>query len=1101
MVGKKNPGGGGEPSSSTQRHPAMVLRNGKNITPRSGSSGSQAFAAPSDNAQRPTWDRQRSGEMPRGHSPNTSNTTTVNEPFYDAASSRSASPSLRGNDTGETVRVSDLFPASADNRIFEGAGAVGNSKSTSNAKGTINKGKALVNNKNSRPVKKREDGLALSRLKCQSLMERLQYAVEFCDASEAQLRSFQDEAHMIISAFEGAVDRVGGKGESELADFAHDLGIVFQQYTEKMHAQAHKARESRARYSDKFSSRNIQGKPSLEDRLKNMALESDDASSFGGYYEDGEPVRYGARDRGNHIRERPRGNNVPLDENPFGNFPVPWNVRLLPSWGCPPEKLGADLRSTLTGNVLPVFGGGTVAEYGLWRAQFLSNVHRQPCDVWSKVILLNKALHERVIAKLGVRVEFSAQGYEDMVRELESYFGGEERIINATLSAVRSLPPVRENHVADLETFIQAIKAYIAALNDAQQAAEAESRSFYMDIIFLLPYRYKIEFKNWAHTLGIRERTNTLIDWARDKLCTLKEVAIESRFGEGATRNDRPPKRANAFVAREEESCDCSGDDAEAAEESAFFVCYKSEDGKDRCVFCRARNQSTHTSLECREFPALTIRARRNFVVSLGLCYICGRSDHGQADCRAERCKKCQGRHHTNLHEDERSSEQQEETSGSSLQTYTGVATYNRGVALMTARVYIRNPVTQVSTVVNALLDTGNTSPFLSKRVAKALKLTGHRQDVTIAGISGLISKQKGALVSRLEVLDRNGKNLSTTTVRVIENPAGDLRAFDWSKVKDQFDILSDLNLQPPCGGGEVDLILGVDWPGLLSHSNERISADGRTAARLTPFGWVAYGSTSPIGGEEGEEVEASLMSFRAELASEFCWNPDMELAGESQQGPSSPTMDRRDPGDDPVNGGSSKSHGRGADFVGMMRGLGSSDTPRELKELPEPRRKVVPTVKESKLHPVRVGSSLRCVGTVAGIRRRLKRYQARKVEGQKLKGIQAATFLTGLDRLHRVEPVLMKSPLTPLAHAVDTGGVLRVGGHLKVSEKRSLGLRSPLLLGDDEVAKRWMLDQHCPHHRIGYNFTLDGLLEGLWCLGKILSRPVTGLISLVGRG
>jgi len=36
---------------------------------------------------------------------------------------------------------------------------------------------------------------------------------------------------------------------------------------------------------------------------------------------------------------------------------------------------------------------------------------------------------------------------------------------------------------------------------------------------------------------------------------------------------------------------------------------------------------------------------------------------------------------------------------------------------LMIARVHIRNPITNVSTVVNALLDTGNTSPFLSKRV------------------------------------------------------------------------------------------------------------------------------------------------------------------------------------------------------------------------------------------------------------------------------------------------------------------------------------------------------------------------------------------------
>jgi len=212
-----------------------------------------------------------------------------------------------------------------------------------------------------------------------------------------------------------------------------------------------------------------------------------------------------------------------------------------------------------------------------------------------------------------------------------------------------------------------------------------------------------------------------------------------------------------------------------------------------------------------------------------------------------------------------------------------------------------------------------------------------------------------------------------------------------------------------------------------------------------------------------------------------------------------------------------------------------------------EPRRRVEPIAKDNRLHPARFSSFSRCVRVVARIRGWLTRYRARKVEGRGLesghltrhtkvwkvsydgktlsknvirwdpplrnlahplgdeelrvaegivlRGVQAAMFPAELDHLRRGEPVLMKSPLSPLCPVIDSEGILRVGGRLKNSKKLALGLRSPVLLGNDEVAKRLMLDQHHLRHGVGYKSTLDGFFERFWCLGarKLASSVVFG--------
>ena len=71
-----------------------------------------------------------------------------------------------------------------------------------------------------------------------------------------------------------------------------------------------------------------------------------------------------------------------------------------------------------------------------------------------------------------------------------------------------------------------------------------------------------------------------------------------------------------------------------------------------------------------------------------------------------------------------------------------------------------------------------------------------------------------------------------------------------------------------------------------------------------------------------------------------------------------------------------------------------------------------------------------------------------------------------------------MKSPLSPLCPVIDSEVIRRVGGRLKNSKKLALGLRSPIPLGNIEVAGRLMLDQHRLRHGVGYKSTLDGFYE-----------------------
>lgn len=75
----------------------------------------------------------------------------------------------------------------------------------------------------------------------------------------------------------------------------------------------------------------------------------------------------------------------------------------------------------------------------------------------------------------------------------------------------------------------------------------------------------------------------------------------------------------------------------------------------DRCDFCGA----SHLNYRCSKLNTLSAAEKIEKVRSVGACFNCLRKGHRSKDCPSSKsCRKCQKRHHTQLHEDESSSKQ-----------------------------------------------------------------------------------------------------------------------------------------------------------------------------------------------------------------------------------------------------------------------------------------------------------------------------------------------------------------------------------------------------------------------------------------------------------
>ncbi|GBO10176.1 hypothetical protein AVEN_247264-1 [Araneus ventricosus] len=147
-----------------------------------------------------------------------------------------------------------------------------------------------------------------------------------------------------------------------------------------------------------------------------------------------------------------------------------------------------------------------------------------------------------------------------------------------------------------------------------------------------------------------------------------------------------------------------------------------SANSKFRKILC-PQCEDCHLLNQCPRIPKLTVEQRWSLVRKKRLCINCLRLNHFVSKCLfTDRCKICQGKHHTILHEEERKS------------------AVHIQVFLSTALINVRTGAGN-SVACRAMLDSGSRRSLITESCWKKLGLKGRPTVHRIRGINNLVAE------------------------------------------------------------------------------------------------------------------------------------------------------------------------------------------------------------------------------------------------------------------------------------------------------------------------------------------------------------------------
>lgn len=150
----------------------------------------------------------------------------------------------------------------------------------------------------------------------------------------------------------------------------------------------------------------------------------------------------------------------------------------------------------------------------------------------------------------------------------------------------------------------------------------------------------------------------------------------------------------------------------------------------------------------CEEFKRLSIGERRKEVMNKKLCLNCLNPGHQAEACRSSTCKKCNERHNTLLHPDNKPSTESKDEPAKSIIAFVAdsekadsilsihcAQNTQAQVILSTAQVLI-NDVEGNPIACRALLDPGSQLHFVTAKLTRKLKLPYNNETRPISGIN-----------------------------------------------------------------------------------------------------------------------------------------------------------------------------------------------------------------------------------------------------------------------------------------------------------------------------------------------------------------------------
>ncbi|XP_076660820.1 uncharacterized protein LOC143364269 [Halictus rubicundus] len=437
-------------------------------------------------------------------------------------------------------------------------------------------------------------------------------------------------------------------------------------------------------------------------------------------------------------------------------------------------------------------------------------------------------------ASLLKNVKTTAENFQVAWEKLEDRFENRRLLVQAQIRLLTKLPPVHKESSAEMQRlFDETFDAVDALANLDRPVTNATDW-----IVELTVERLDRQSRReWEESVKFCKELPTLEQLKTFMIGRLQTCeALEAPQPEGTA--PRKTSQARGFKVHQVSKVGAAG---------------------RSCCLC----QDQHYIQNCRQFRDQTPAERKDTVRRLSLCFNC-LGNHQAHDCKsAKRCQRCEGKHHTMIH-DAAPPTQENSSAGIHVQQVSTPVS-SSAVILGTARVSVLGPLGHRS-LVRVLIDPGSEVSLVSEALAQRLGLRRNQARIPLRGV-GRSRAQFTRGKTELTISTHHGQEtplriqayviseLSTYQPRHLPSPGG------WPHIQ-------GLKLADPGfhHSDPVDILLGAESYDLILLEGVKKGPPHTPVAQETLFGWILTGgSRSASCRGSADRVEAPVHHCRVD--------------------------------------------------------------------------------------------------------------------------------------------------------------------------------------------------------------------------------------------
>ena len=439
------------------------------------------------------------------------------------------------------------------------------------------------------------------------------------------------------------------------------------------------------------------------------------------------------------------------------------------------------------------------------------------------------------------RLDDGEDAYARAVKILYERFGSPYIVCNSVIERLKYGPDVRSP--AELRTFSDELANAEISLKKNSMFTEIDTQRNIIEICLRLESSIRYEWRNRVmktkQSTGVYLNFSGFVTFIQEQADILNDPLYGKNALEGRPNRNKSSKSVSSLSVAIQDT----GSSVQSNSNIQCHLCSKS-----------------HKLYTCYKFRSMPIDKRCDYVKTNNLCVLCLSNDHLVSECRSTYvCKinNCGKKHSSSLH------------------VYPDVQ-----LPSLTSSVRLNdNPDVYMPTVpvvidgtfhTCALLDTGSSTTFCSKRLVDELKLQGAKMSYKLQTLHG--SKDRFSEAVDFQVSSKDGTEcLYLKNVLVVDDiPVENSSISDLSR----YPHLKDLAFSQE---SQVDVLIGQDNSAALVPLEVRSGPVGTPFATLTKMGWTLNGYASE--NIPSRRVTSHLITASVHDVSEHRQDEDKDVA------------------------------------------------------------------------------------------------------------------------------------------------------------------------------------------------------------------------------